>query len=141
MAKITPNLIPAAWPNGPTDQRIRTATRFSLSTTARFERNASAFFSGRRRRGRRRQKTPQFDDAVRELELRPILEKDLGRFAIMANPKFEKVLAGVGHNQGLEFCYVAGLHYRWTRRLSPGLEFYGGAGLIDYADPTVFAAV
>jgi hypothetical protein len=79
-------------------------------------------------------KTPQFDDAVRELELRPILEKDFGRLSIMANPKFEKVLAGAGHNQGFEFGYVAGLHYRWTRRLSPGVEFYGGTGLIDQTD-------
>lgn len=79
-------------------------------------------------------KTPQFDDAARELELRPILEKDLGRLAIMLNPKFEKVLAGAGHHQGFEFGYVAGLQYRWTRRLSPGLEFYGGTGLIDNPD-------
>jgi hypothetical protein len=79
-------------------------------------------------------KTPQFDDAVRELEFRPILEKDLGRLSIMANPKFEKVLDGVGHGQGVEFGYVAGLHYRWARSLSPGLEFYGGTGLIDHAD-------
>jgi len=79
--------------------------------------------------------TPQFDDAVRELELRPILEKDFGRLSIMANPKFEKVLAGAGHNNGFEFGYVAGVRYRWTRRLSPGLEFYGGTGLIDQANP------
>ena len=79
-------------------------------------------------------KTPQYDDAVRELEFRPILEKDIGRFSVMANPKFEKVLAGVGHDQGVEFGYVAGLHYRWARGLSPGLEFYGGTGLIDHSD-------
>lgn len=80
-------------------------------------------------------KTPQFDDASCELELRPIIEKDLGRFSLMANPKFEKVLAGAGRHQGFEFGYVAGVHYRWTRRLSPGLEFYGGVGLINQADP------
>src|SRR5271166_3362547 len=80
-------------------------------------------------------KTPQFDDAVRELEFRPILEKDIGRLSIMANPKLEKVLAGAGHRQGAEFGYVAGAHYRWTRGLSPGLEFYGAPGLIDHADP------
>jgi len=80
-------------------------------------------------------KTPQYDDAVRELEFRPILEKDFGRLSIVANPKFEKVLAGTGHDQGVEFGYVAGLHYRWARSLSPGLEFYGGAGLIDRAEP------
>jgi hypothetical protein len=81
-------------------------------------------------------KTPQFDDAMRELELRPILEKDVGAFSIMANPKLEKVLAGVGHDQGFEFGYDAGVHYRWMRALSPGLEFYGGAGLVDQLDPS-----
>jgi len=80
-------------------------------------------------------KTPQFDDASRELELRPILEKDFGPLAVMLNPKFEKVLAGAGHNQGFEFGYVAGLQYRWKRRLSPGLEFYGGTGLVDQPGP------
>jgi hypothetical protein len=79
-------------------------------------------------------KAPQYDDAVRELELRPILEKDVGRLSIMANPKFEKVLAGAGHDQGVEFGYVAGLHYRSARGLSPGLEFYGGTGLVEHAD-------
>ena len=80
-------------------------------------------------------RTPQFDDASRELELRVILEKDLGALSIMANPKFEKVLSGAGKNQGFEFGYVAGVYYRWTRRFSPGLEFYGGTGLINQPDP------
>ncbi len=80
-------------------------------------------------------KTPQFDDAACELELRPIIEKDFGRLSIMANPKFEKVLSGVGRNQGFEFGYAASVRYRWRRGLSPGLDFHGGAGLIDHADP------
>ncbi len=79
-------------------------------------------------------KTPQFDDATRELEFRPILEKDIGLFSIMVNPKLEKVLAGAGHDQGFEFGYDAGIRFRWTRALSPGLEFYGGAGLVDGLD-------
>jgi hypothetical protein len=80
-------------------------------------------------------KSPQFDDAVSELEFRPIIEKNIGRLSLMLNPKLEKVLAGAGHNQGFEFGYVAGLRYRWTRRFSPGLEFYGGTGLVNHADP------
>jgi len=79
-------------------------------------------------------KTPQFDDAATELEFRPILEKDIGPISIMLNPKFEKVLSGVGRGKSFEFGYVAGVQYRWTRRLSPGLEFYGGSGLIDQPD-------
>jgi hypothetical protein len=80
-------------------------------------------------------KTPQFDDAVRELEVRPIIEKDFGPIAVLLNPKFEKVLAGAGHHQGIEFGYAAAIQYRWRRRLSPSLEFYGGTGLIDQPDP------
>jgi hypothetical protein len=80
-------------------------------------------------------KTQQFDDADVELELRPIIEKDLGRFSLMANPIFEKVLAGEGKNRGFEFGYAAGTYYRWMRYLSPGVEFYGAAGLIDDSDP------
>jgi hypothetical protein len=80
-------------------------------------------------------KTPQFDDADLELELRPIIEKDIGRFSLVANPIFEKVLVGTGINQGFEFGYSTGAYYRWMRYLSPGVEFYGGAGLIDDTDP------
>lgn len=80
-------------------------------------------------------KTPQFDDADLELELRPIIEKDVGLFSFIADPIFEKSLAGGGHNQGFEFGYAAASYYRWRRYLSPGVEFYGGIGLIDDNDP------
>ncbi|HTR62152.1 MAG TPA: hypothetical protein VMH37_10650 [Candidatus Binataceae bacterium] len=80
-------------------------------------------------------KTPQFDDASWELELKPIMEKDFGPLQLIANPVFEKVLAGDGKHQGFEFGYRNGAYYRWLRYLSPGVEFYGGVGLIDDNDP------
>jgi len=80
-------------------------------------------------------KTPQFDDSGLELELRPILEKDLARFSIIADPKFEKSLVGAGHNQGFEFGYATGVYYSWRPHLSPAIEFYGGIGLLDDSDP------
>lgn len=80
-------------------------------------------------------KTPQFDDADLELELKPIIEKDFGRLSLIVNPVFEKVLLGVGHDHGFEFGYRNGVYYRWMRYLSPGIEFYGGSGLIDDTDP------
>jgi len=80
-------------------------------------------------------KTPQFDDADLELEMKPIIEKDLGRFSLVLNPVFEKPLYGRGHDQGFEFGYRDGFYYRWMRYLSPGVEFYGGIGLIDDSDP------
>lgn len=80
-------------------------------------------------------KTPQFDDARTEFELRPIIEKDLGSFSLVADPIFEKVLQGAGQHAGFEFGYAAGAYYRATRRLSPGVELYGGVGLIDSPAP------
>lgn len=80
-------------------------------------------------------KTPQFDAADLELELKPIIEKDFGRLSLIANPVFEKVIQGGGQNQGFEFGYRNGVYYRWMRYLSPGVEFYGGCGLIDDNDP------
>jgi len=81
-------------------------------------------------------RTPQFDDVPLELELRPIVEKDLGRFAILANPKFEKpIFVGPDKNQGFEFGYAGALYYRWTRYLSPGVEVYGATGNLDDTPP------
>jgi hypothetical protein len=81
-------------------------------------------------------RTPQFDQSQLELELKPIIEKDIGRFEIDLNPIFEKaVFVGPNKNKGLEFGYAAGIYYDWMRTISPGLEFYGGVGLIDDNDP------
>lgn len=80
-------------------------------------------------------KTPQFDDADLELELKPIIEKDFGRLSLVVNPVFEKPLYGHGHDQGFEFGYRNGGYYRLTRYLSPGVEFYGGVGLINDNEP------
>lgn len=81
-------------------------------------------------------KTPQFDDSELELELRPIIAKDMGRFSFMFNPKFEKaIFVGPNKNKGFEFGYAGGLYYRWLRSVSPGIEFYGGVGLMDNVDP------
>lgn len=80
-------------------------------------------------------KTPQFDDADLELELKPIIEKDVGRFSLVANPVFEKPLYGRGHDQGFEFGYRNAAYYAWKPYLSPGVEFYGGIGLLNDSDP------
>jgi hypothetical protein len=79
-------------------------------------------------------RTPRFDDQDLELELRPIVAKDLGRFSLVLNPKFEKVLVGSEHDEGFEFGYAAGLYYRAERWLSPGIEVFGGIGLIGNPD-------
>jgi hypothetical protein len=81
-------------------------------------------------------RTPQFDGSQLELELRPMVEKDYGRWEIDLNPIFEKaIFVGPDKNKGFEFGYAAAIYYRAMRSLSPGLEFYGAIGLIDDNDP------
>jgi len=80
-------------------------------------------------------RTPEFDDQQLELELKPILEKDFDQFAFILNPKVEKTLVGPDHNKGFEFGYANKISWRYSRYFSPGLEFYGGIGLIDDSDP------
>jgi hypothetical protein len=81
-------------------------------------------------------RVPQFNESELELELRPIITKQFGRLEIDLNPKFEKpILVGPEKNHGFEFGYAAGIYYNYWRRMSPGLEFYGGIGSIDDSDP------
>ena len=80
--------------------------------------------------------TPQFDDPKLELELRPIIEKDIGRVQLIAEPIFEKPLVGEDTSGGFEFGYIAAAYYSLWRELSPGVEFYGGIGLMSNPDPT-----
>ena len=81
-------------------------------------------------------RTPQIDDSQLELEFKPIVSKNFGPVDVALNPIFEKaIFSGPDKNKGLEFGYAAGLYYDFMREVSPGLEFYGGVGLIDDNDP------
>jgi hypothetical protein len=80
-------------------------------------------------------RTPRFDDAELELEVRPIIEKDFGRLQISVDPIFEKPLVAPDTSGGFEFGYVAGIYYNYWRQASPGVEFYGGIGLMSDPDP------
>jgi len=81
-------------------------------------------------------RTPQFDGSELELEIKPIIEKDIGRLELDLNPKFVKaIFVGPDKNKGFEFGYATAVYYNYSRWASPGLEFYGGIGLMDDSDP------
>jgi hypothetical protein len=72
-----------------------------------------------------------------ELELRLILEKDVGAFRVDFNPIFEKKTSGPEVDEGVEFNYALGIYYLnngegiyFTKNLmvQPGIEFYGKMG-------------
>lgn len=77
-----------------------------------------------------------------ELEVRLILEKDIGAFRLDFNPIFEKKTSGSKVDEGLEFNYAMGLYYmvegiqvNKNFAIRPGLEFYGKMGEISDFKP------
>jgi hypothetical protein len=77
-------------------------------------------------------------------ELRLIIEKDIGPLQLDLNPIFEKRTSGHDVEEGTEFGYAAGLYYEnaglglFTSTnfyVRPGLEFYGGVGMISAPMP------
>jgi len=72
-----------------------------------------------------------------ELEIRLILEKDIGAFRVDFNPIFEKKTSGSKAEEGLEFNYALGIYYSNNEEgifssknlmIQPGIEFYGKMG-------------
>ncbi len=91
--------------------------RFSLSTELGFNKH-------------------QFESNTITLELRPIIEKEIGRFYFSANPTFSKALRGPDSHRGFEFEPGVKMSWRLTGVLEPGLEYYGGTGFLTNPDPS-----
>jgi hypothetical protein len=72
---------------------------------------------------------PHNEESDLELEFRPIVSRDLGRFSVDLNPIFELPTVS-GERRTLEFNYGARIYYRLSRNLVPGVEFYGDIGQI-----------
>lgn len=67
-----------------------------------------------------------------EIELKLILEKDIGFHQVILNPTFEKKISGLDVTEGVEFVINGGYYYRKSLIFQPGLEFYMKMGeLID----------
>jgi hypothetical protein len=61
------------------------------------------------------------------LEMRPIVEKKIGRLTLIGNFAFEKPFNGPG-NKGLALSPSSEIDYRLLAWLEPGLEYYGDLG-------------
>ena len=77
---------------------------------------------------------PNGGESDLELEFRPLLSRDLGRFSIDLNPAFELPTVSA-ERRTLEFNYAARVYYRLSRDFQAGIEFFGGAGQIRRFDP------
>jgi len=70
-----------------------------------------------------------------ELEFRPLVSRDVGRFSIDLNPTFELPTVSA-ERRTLEFAYGARIYYRLAPSLMPGIEFFGDMGQIRRPEPS-----
>ena len=68
-------------------------------------------------------------------EMRPIVDKKLGRWYLSFNPTIDKSFDGENVSAGFEFSPNAKLSYDFSKVVSGGLEYYGALGPISSFDP------
>ncbi len=69
-------------------------------------------------------------------ELRPVIDKSLGRWYVSVNPTLERTLEGPGVVNGIEFSPSAKTEFDFTDRISGGVEYYAAYGKIGgFAPP------
>ncbi|TMB05914.1 MAG: hypothetical protein E6J70_01270 [Deltaproteobacteria bacterium] len=66
---------------------------------------------------------PDRGESKLELEFRPIVSRDIGRFSVDLNPMLELPTV-TSERRTLEFDYGARVYYRLSRDLVPGVEFF-----------------
>lgn len=63
-------------------------------------------------------------------EIRPIVDKAIGRWYLAVNPALERTFHGPDVSQGLGFAPAVKVSYDFTRVVSAGIEYYGDYGRI-----------
>lgn len=64
-------------------------------------------------------------------ELRPIVDKQLGRWYLAFNPALEKSLRGPTSSETFGFAPAVNLGYDLTKKINLAVEYYGGTGTIN----------
>jgi hypothetical protein len=67
-------------------------------------------------------------------EIRPIVDKQIGRWYLSFNPTFDRSFHGPGVNEGLVFSPNFKLSYDFTKKIAGGLEYYGSLGPVTGFD-------
>ena len=71
---------------------------------------------------------PNFDSDTWTWEIRPIIDKQIGRLYLAFNPTFEKSFHGPNKDAGYEFSPNIKFAYDVHRKVAVGLEYYGAYG-------------
>jgi hypothetical protein len=78
---------------------------------------------------------PQLSSDTWSWELRPIIDKAIGRWYASVNPTLVRTLKGTGVVNGVELSPSAKTSFDFTRIVSGGIEYYGAYGRIDRFAP------
>ncbi|HZC23699.1 MAG TPA: hypothetical protein VE866_10215 [Candidatus Binatia bacterium] len=68
------------------------------------------------------------------LEIRPILDRKIGRWYFAFNPALDRSFHGPSVNQGVTFSPNAKFSYDFTKKIAGGLEYYASYGSLDGFD-------
>ncbi|HEX9509729.1 MAG TPA: hypothetical protein VF939_04570 [Puia sp.] len=69
------------------------------------------------------------------LEIRPIVDKQLGKLYLSLNPTFDKSFHGLNKNLGYVFSPNFKAAYNVTKVVAGGLEYYGSTGPLNHFQP------
>ena len=61
-------------------------------------------------------------------EIRPIIDKQIGRWYFSLNPAFDRSFHGESVNQGVTFSPDLKFSYDFTKKITGGFEYYGAVG-------------
>jgi hypothetical protein len=69
------------------------------------------------------------------LELRPIVDKQLGKWYLCFNPTVDRAFHGPSVSQGVVFSPNVKVGYDFTKEVNAGFEYYGSVGPVTGFDP------
>ena len=78
---------------------------------------------------------PAFSADTWTWEIRPIIDRKLGRWYLSFNPTFDRAIRGESENKGFEFSPNFKFSYDISKQISAGLEYYGALGPVTGFDP------
>ena len=81
---------------------------------------------------------PEYSADDWTLEVRPIIDKMVGRFYVSFNPVFGKSFHGVNQDNGFEFSPNLKMSYNVVKKVALGFEYYGSVGDVSKFDPYLY---
>jgi len=78
---------------------------------------------------------PAFSTDTWTWEIRPIIDRKIGRWYFAFNPALDRSFHGPGVNQGVAFSPNAKFSYDISKRIAGGLEYYAAYGSLNGFDP------